>query len=162
MRDKFGLRVVSIDELFSKYLAELTRAENIEPSVVYEIDRQGQAGPEWDDLLSLTRAVATQVAAEIAAIDSPTVLINPGLFARYKLGDVVKDIVFRAKTEGEVPLLLLVPSRNESGVPMIGAALPIGGLERSDVLWIPHRWLGKAKSADAHATAAANEGPRNT
>lgn len=149
LADRMGLSIVSYDKAFAAAMHGLCESEQIDPSVVYDIDAEGPSGAEWQGLQNLAATAAGQVADELAAIAEPTLLIHPGLVARYRLVDSLRRIVTTAKAADNGPLMILVPGHDRSGVPLINGALAIPALERSDALWIPQSWIGRSRKEAA-------------
>jgi hypothetical protein len=148
LRDRFALEVVSLDRLFADGLDVLIDQMGIKPDDVYAIDHEGPGGPDWDGFKGLARQVAEGMAETLTRPGlAPTLLISPGLVARYELGDFLKRVVTHAKGSDDGPLFLLVPAFERGGIPLINNRLEIPGKEPSDGLWIPRGWIKGARAA---------------
>jgi hypothetical protein len=144
------LAVVSLDRLFADGLDALVGEMGIDPEDIFAIDREGPGGPDWDGFKGLARRVAEGMAEVLMGSGSgrsgrgPTLLISPGLLARYELGDFLRRVIGHAKQADDGPLFLLVPAFDRGGIPMIDGRMTIPGAEPSDGLWIPSGWIRQA------------------
>ncbi len=72
---------------------------------------------------------------------TPLLLVQPGLLARYRMEAFVRRLVQAARRDDTAAIFLLVPAHEGHGVPAINADMPLPGILREDVLWVPRAYL---------------------
>lgn len=137
-------RVVHLDHLLIERMEALLRAQDADPGLVADTDALGQSNAFWENLTELAAEAAQQLLAELVPAEVPTLIVQPGLCARYDLQDFVRGLVERTTRSDSAAVLMLIPSLDEAGPPMIrgpGGTLPIPGLLPGHRAWVPRSWV---------------------
>ncbi|MEZ4222315.1 MAG: BREX system serine/threonine kinase PglW [Polyangiaceae bacterium] len=137
---------------FDRKLIKQMKTQGVDEELIHSADREGPTGAAWRNLRSLAEKSAEQVAAELLPPQSPLLLIQPGLIARYHLTNFLEALLAASKRDESAAIFLLVPGRDTSGVPAINGELSIPGVLPSHALRISHTWL--AKRIDESTSAA--------
>ena len=104
---------------------------------IYDTDRMGELSEDWPLLRDVMVAVADEVASKLFPITQPTLLVQPGLLARFRLSKFITRMVEAAPSQ-TAACFLLVPGSEQSGVPVINGQLPLAELSPSDAIGCPH------------------------
>jgi len=143
---------MSLERLLLQALREEAATRNAKWSVVLAADAAQPDAKDFKRLVSLAARAAEGVHRHLLALAEPTLLVNSGLLARYKLMPILTDLAQASGTRGGPPgLWLLVPQPDE-GMPHIdGVALPVIGSANWARLTDP--WLANAHRAGARPAA---------
>lgn len=137
----FGLKLVNLDELFTARLFQYMRAEEIPDENVFSADVLGAQGEDWPLLCEVMREVSDQLSRELFPVKEPTLLVQPGLLARFRLSGFVARMVEAAEDRSSAACFLLVPGSDTEGVPMINDVLPVPVTGVGDTLKASNVWL---------------------
>jgi len=106
------------------------RADAVKPS------GNNHAVRDWENLRKLAATAARSVADQLRARTKPTLIIYPGLLARYGQLSILDEL---ADSIGELSLWILLSSSGRGAAPMIdGDAIPARATQWG---WIPPKWL---------------------
>ncbi|MCG5052483.1 MAG: protein kinase [Myxococcales bacterium] len=122
----------------------LMAADGVQVGTVYEADRVGPAGGEWDQLTGLMDDAAGVVLEALKQERAPLVLMNPGLLARYGLTGFLKGLIAHAGDHDDAPaIFLIVPSAGDGGARISHPLrdLPIPIISPAQRLRVPGNWL---------------------
>ena len=104
--------------------------------MVLRADRSAPDGRDWENLRRLAANAAHQVADNLRQRKSSTLILYPGLLARYGQLSILDEL---QDTLGERSLWVLVGSDRQAASPMIdGHAIPARPTQWA---WIPSKWL---------------------
>ncbi len=150
LAERFGLEPVSLEGVLLDAMREAAAAIEADWDVVLRADASDRGSRDWRRLQSLVTKAMPVVEQAVLAREQPTLLLYPGLLARYgHLGAV--DRWREASAAGRVPgTVLLIPSDAMQDMPVIdGVPLPI--VLASDWARIPRVWLQNAHRGRHHA-----------
>ncbi|MGE0328438.1 MAG: DNA-directed RNA polymerase subunit alpha C-terminal domain-containing protein, partial [Polyangiaceae bacterium] len=139
-----GVKPVLLDQL----LVERMVQKKVPLHVIQGADREGPSGAAWPNLLRLAEAAAKELAAELLPNKQPLLLAQPGLLARYQLKDFLLRVAEASKQDDARAILLLVPRRDQGGMPVINNQLAIPGVLPTHTFWVSREWLDH-QAADA-------------
>jgi hypothetical protein len=148
---RFGLIAESLDDLLIESMLEQARALNVDWNVVLTADRSAPGSTDWRNLTRLASKAAESVAPQLASRDSPLLLTEPGLLARYELMAALRDLQSMAGRPGRTPAVVLLVPMAVVGPPAIdGSILPV--LSAAQWARVPDAWAqnvhrGGAKGA---------------
>ena len=93
---------------------------------VLAADAAPRDGRDWQNLMRLVGYALPQVETKLLARTSPTLLVHPGLLARYDALGVVERLRDQAGRPGKVPVLWMLIVAPEQELPMVdGKAVPL-------------------------------------
>jgi hypothetical protein len=144
-----GLAARPLDRLLLGEMERLAQEMKVDPRRIHEADRQGPAGRGWPRLCQLAAMAAESLAGKLLPPAAPLLLIQPGLLARYRLTAFLDRLVEASRRDEAAAILLVVPSYDTAGMPLINGTLPIPGLLPSQRLWVPLEWIGNVHNAAA-------------
>jgi serine/threonine protein kinase len=147
LRDVFGLTLVDLDKLLTQQLFGYMKADGIEEANVFNTDRVGEDSEEWSELKGVVTKVANGVATKLFPVTQPTLLVQPGLIARFELKQFVLRMVEAAQSRQTAACFLLVPGPEQFDVPRINGHFSLSGLSPADAVWVPHTWISNRKPA---------------
>ena len=136
--------ILHLDRRLLDRMEALLVEDEGDPEVLSEVDAEGPEGDDWPWLTDLAAKAADLLLAELLPASSPTLLLQPGLCARYNLRDFMRKLVEQATRSDSAAVILLVPSIDEAGSPAIRGstrALPISGLLPGQYAWVPRSWI---------------------
>lgn len=153
---RFALDRVSLDALILDRLAEEAAARKVKWEKVLAADAAPRDSRDWQNLLRLVGYALPKVEADLAARTAPTLLVHPGLLARYDALGVVDRLRDQAGRPGKVPVLwLLIAADDQRELPTIdGKAVPlITPSQRANVplAWVYNQHRGNGAGANRHS-----------
>lgn len=142
---RLAVAPISIESVLLKWMDAFMTDQGIDADIVLAADRAGPAGGEWPNLKQLMVEAAKGAYDELTAQRGPLVLTDPGLLARYGLGDFLKKLVVRSRADDTPAVFLIVPAADEAGggvriVHPVGD-LPIPLTSPAQHLRVPETWL---------------------
>jgi hypothetical protein len=150
LRERKGMRVENLDAHLVAAMRSLMEEKGIKPSAVHAADRDGPTAKGWRNLRKLAQQAVEQVASKLLPPrEAPLLLIQPGLIARYGLDEFLRKMVQAAESEDCHAIFLLVPSRQQAGLPPINEEMAVPGVLPSQALWISREWLRNLHNAAA-------------
>ncbi|MCC7381019.1 MAG: BREX system serine/threonine kinase PglW [Deltaproteobacteria bacterium] len=143
---RHGLQVVPFDRvLLGAIHRQMEKAKITQEDVVHIADREGEGGKNWNHLLRLVNAAVEDVARELLPPKEPTLFVQVGLLARYRLEGFLHTLMEAAKRPECPAIFVLVPAHDTGGLPRINGELTFPGLLASQAEWIPKAWLRRAR-----------------
>jgi len=141
-----GATVVNLDELLINALRAEANSKRIDwDRAILATDAGGPDAPNWQRLLTIARSAAAGIADGLRAGSEHTLLVYPGLLARYDLLGLLDDLredTTRIAAPGQVlkALWVLVPNDDPNAAPALaGRAIPV--TNSSEHLALPEVWL---------------------
>lgn len=136
----FPMEVFHCEREFIAALRKEAESKRVKWEVVLRADAakpaNGQVVRDWDNLRKLATNAALSVADQLRARSKSTLIIYPGLLARYGQLSILDEL---ADSIGKHSLWLLAGSDRQSASPMIdGQAIPARPTQWG---WIPDKWL---------------------
>ncbi|MFO0851831.1 MAG: DNA-directed RNA polymerase subunit alpha C-terminal domain-containing protein [Gemmataceae bacterium] len=159
---RFGLDRVSLDALILDALAEEAAARQAKWEKVLAADAAPRDSRDWQNLLRLVGYAMPKVEAGLVARTAPTLLVHPGLLARYDATGVIDRLRDQAGRPDKVPVLwMLIAADEQSELPTIdGKAVPLitpGQRATVSIAWVYNRHRGDVTGpAPPRTTAATN------
>jgi serine/threonine protein kinase len=153
LSSRFGLSRVSLEAELLREMRGAAEALGVRWEKVRRADAADPQSRDWRNLQRLVHRAASALEARLVERTDPTLLIYPGLLARYgQLGvlDRVRDACARQETSG---IVLLIPADAQAPMPMIDRA-PLPVVHASDWARIPDAWLHNEHRGRAPAGAA--------
>ena len=151
---RFGLERVSLEGLLLDALREAAQALGADWAVVLRADAEDSGSRDWRRLQSLVTKAMPAVEAALRNMETPGLLLFPGLLARYDQLGVIQRLREACAAEQAPGYVLLVPSDALVAMPVIdGVPLPV--VLASDWGRIPRAWLQNAHRGRVHAPAEA-------
>lgn len=124
--ERFKVRRRNLDELFITAMRERAATARIQWKAVIEADAEGPDGKYWRNLMRLVEEVVPIVERELAAPDVTTLVVYPGLLARYGKMNVLERLRDRAGSDTVHGVWVLLPANEQSALPMLdGEAVPV-------------------------------------
>lgn len=142
----FGLTLADLDKLLTQQLTKYASEQEIAESNIYDTDRMGESSEDWSTLRDVMVAVADQVASELFPVKQPTLLVQPGLVARFDLRKFIARMIESAPSQSAA-CFMLVPGAEQTGVPVINGQFPLAELSPSDAIHVPNVWISSRKAA---------------
>ena len=141
---RYGFQRLSLERL----LLDAMRAEasrlGVQWPVVIEADAAGRRGPAWHRLQVLVQKARPAVEQALASLDRPTVLMHPGLLARYDLLGLLQPLQDRARRGAAVAVL--IPGDEQHTLPVVDdVTLPV--VHPSDWARVPRGWHRSSRRA---------------
>ena len=139
-----GLERVSFDALFFQHLRAAADEYEVDWEVVRRADGAGRNTEDWRNLLQLAGVAGERAAADLLGRNTHTLLVHPGLIARYDLMGVLETLRDRAGHPDACPgVWVLVPTDEQQTAPTIdGAAVPL--ITPGQRASVPERWIRTA------------------
>lgn len=137
----FPMDVFHCERAFLAALNREAEAKRVKWEVVLRADAakpagNGQVSRDWENLRKLAANAAHSVADQLRSRRKPTLIIYPGLLARYGQLTILDEL---ADSIGQHSLWLLAGSDRQAASPMIdGQAIPARPTQWG---WIPPKWL---------------------
>ena len=137
---RFGFDRVSFDALFIGALREQARAVKADWNVVLRADASTAGSRDWTNLMRLVQKTAPVVAQQLALATTPTLLVHPGLLARYQVMGIIEELRDRAGRSGAVPSLWLLVPMATNGLPAVDG-VPVPVISSAQWARIPQAWI---------------------
>jgi hypothetical protein len=137
LRDRFGFALVSLERVLLDAMRETAATLKVQWPVVLEADASGRNDRAWRNLHLLVQRARPAVERALAELQQPTVLLNPGLLARYELLSVLAPLQERSRRGPGI--VVLVPDTAQSAMPMVDDA-PLPVVHPSDWARTPSGW----------------------
>ena len=144
LRDVFDLTLIHLDKLLTQQLSDYMKRKQIAEDNIYDTDRVGELSEDWPLLRDVMVAVADEVASALLPVTQPTLLVQPGLLARFRLNRFIQRMVESAPSQ-TAACFLLVPGSEQIGVPVINGQLPLAELSPADAILVPNIWISNRK-----------------
>ena len=140
--EELNVEPLSLDHSLWHHVTAQMERLNVAHDVVIAADREGPSGRHWDRLRRLVRSAAADLVNEILANRGrPWLLIHPGSFARYGLGDELQSLIEGAEHGEGAAVILLLPCREDGMPPAINGVLPVPAPIPGQRLWMPKSWI---------------------
>jgi serine/threonine protein kinase len=137
LRERFGLERVSLERLLLDAVHEQADALGVRWDKVLEADAATPTDRAWRNLQTLVQKARPAVERALSGIERPTVLVNPGLLARYGLLALLQPLQERSRRGPAV--LVLIPGDEQHSMPVVdGVPLPV--VNPSDWARVPRGW----------------------
>jgi hypothetical protein len=137
LRDRFGFEALSLERLVLDALRAEAAAIKAQWQVVLDADAAGNGTADGRRFAALVQRVRPRVAAALAEVARPTLLLHPGLLGRYDLLGVFDALQDRTRRGPGV--VVLVPADGQDTMPRVDErALPV--VHASDWARVPRRW----------------------
>jgi serine/threonine protein kinase len=137
LRDRFGFTLLSLERVLVAAIREQAEALKVQWPVVLDADATPTTDRAWRNLQMLVQRARPAVERALASLDAPTVLLNPGLFARYDLLPLLAPLQDRARRGAGV--VVLTPGSAQHTMPMIDD-VPLPVVHPSDWARAPRGW----------------------
>lgn len=137
-------RILHLDQEILDRMEALLVERGGEPELLAETDAEGPEGEYWPLLADLAADAADALLGELVPAATPTLLLQPGLCARYDLRRFAAALVEKATRLDGAAILLVVPSVDEAGAPTIRGlqgALALPGLLPGQRAKVPRSWI---------------------
>lgn len=135
-----GYAPLSLDALIIGAMRTTAQALGVDWQVVRAADAHEPGSRERRNLDRLVGRALDGVIDEIALRSEPTLLLHPGLLARYERIGLIERLREACRDGKTPPLILLVPADARAAMPVIDRA-PIPLVHASDWARIPSAWL---------------------
>lgn len=137
LRERFGFVRVSLEKLLLDALRAHATALRVQWPVVLDADAADPTDRAWRNLQMLVQKARPTVEQALASIDRPTMLVHPGLLARYGLLSLLAPLQERSRRGPGV--VLLIPGSAQQTMPAVDdVALPV--VHPSDWARVPRGW----------------------
>lgn len=137
LRDRFGFTLLSLERVLLLAIREQAEALKVQWPVVLDADATSTTDRAWRNLQILVQRARPAVERTLASLDTPTVLLNPGLLARYDLLPLLEPLQDRARRGAGV--VVLSPGSAQHAMPMIDD-VPLPVVHPSDWARTPRGW----------------------
>jgi serine/threonine protein kinase len=144
LRDRHGFVRLSLERLLFDAMHAEADAMHVQWPVVLEADASARQDRAWRNLQMLVQRARPAVAQALAALDRPTVLVHPGLLARYGLLSLLEPLQDRGRRGPGV--VVLIPGDAMHTMPVIDD-VPLPVVHPSDWARVPREWLRLARAA---------------
>ena len=137
-------RIVHLDRALLERMEALLGERGGNPSLLVDTDAQGQGGEFWGQLTGLAAEAADGLLADLVPAATPTLLLQPGLCARYDLRRFIDEMFDRAVRLDGAAVVLVVPAVDDGGQPSIRGnreTLPLPGLLPGQRAVLPLSWI---------------------
>ncbi len=123
---RFPREVVSLERLMLRAMRAEAEARRVLWPKALAADAASRDSVDFKNLLRLAARAVPRVRDEVLALREPTLLIRPGLLARYDLMDVLDGLAQASGTSGGPPSLwLLLPQPGPERPRIDGVVLPV-------------------------------------
>lgn len=147
---RFKLNVRSMDELLIDAMLATAVSLNVDWNVVLKADAAASGSADWNRLLRLVGRAAGEVCKQLIAENTPVLLTDPGLIARYEQTGLIQTLQAEAGRPGKLPAAVLLVPSNGSGAPNIdGVAVPI--VTAAQWAAVPAAWVGNVHRGTSNA-----------
>ncbi|MBK9978482.1 MAG: BREX system serine/threonine kinase PglW [Gemmatimonadetes bacterium] len=144
LAERHALTPMSLERLFVESMRKTAEANRVHWPLVLQADAAPHHDRAWRNLRLLAEKARPMMEATLAALVRPTLLLHPGLLARYDLLAVFEPLQDRSRRGPGVVLLL--PSDGMSAMPVIDL-VPLPMVYPSDWARLPREWFRLARSA---------------
>lgn len=138
LTERHALAPMSLERLFVESMRKTAEANRVQWPVVLQADAAPHHDRAWRNLRLLVEKARPMMEAPLAALVRPTLLLHPGLLARYDLLSVLEPLQDRSRRGPGVVLLL--PSDGMSAMPVVDLA-PLPMVYPSDWARLPREWF---------------------
>jgi serine/threonine protein kinase len=134
---RFGLQRLSLERLLLDAMRTQATVLGVQWPVVLEAD--APEAPERDrrKLMALVQKARPEVERALAGLQQPTLLVHPGLLARYGLLPLLQPLQDRARRG--VGMVLLIPGDAQHSMPVVDD-VPLPVVHPSDWARLPRGW----------------------
>lgn len=138
---RFKFDRVSFDNLLFNQLKTKSKEYEFPWSDIYEADAEARTTDDWRNLIHLVGEVTPNIATDLMSRPSPTLLVHPGLIARYGQMSLLQTLRDRIGHDAECPTLwVLVGSDNQSEMPFLdGAQIPL--ISTGQRAYVSENWI---------------------
>ena len=138
---RFEFDRVSFDDLLFKQLKAKSKEYEFPWSDIYEADAEARTTDDWRNLIHLVGEVTPSIATDLMGRPGPTLLVHPGLIARYGQMSLLQTLRDRIGHDAKCPTLwVLVGSDNRSEMPFLdGAQIPL--ISTGQRAYISENWI---------------------
>lgn len=144
---RFSLQRRSLEQVLLDAMREQAALLGVAWPVVLAADARTN-DREWRNLQMLVQKARPTVERVLGTLDEPTLLVHPGLFARYGLLPLLQPLQDRARRGGGV--VLLTPADGQQDLPVVdGVTLPV--VYATDWARLPKAWLRSARPGTSAA-----------
>jgi hypothetical protein len=132
----FPMAIFDCEKQMIAAMQKESEAKRIRWEVILRADAAGPGTRDWDNLTKLAAAAARRVADQLRLRSRSTLVIYPGLLARYGQLAVLEEL---ADSVGPNSLWLLAGSDRQAASPMTDShAIPARPTQWA---WVPEKWL---------------------
>lgn len=137
LRDRFGFATLSLERVLLDAMRQAAETLKVQWPIVLNADASARNDRAWRNLQMLVQRARPAVERALSEVDRPTVLLNPGLLARYELLSVLAPLQERERRGPGV--VVLVPDTAQSAMPMVDE-VPLPVVHPSDWARTPSGW----------------------
>lgn len=141
--ERHGFARLSLERLLLNAMHAQAEALGIQWPVVRDADAADRTDRTWRQLQQLVQRATPAVADRLRRLDRPTVLVNPGLLARYGLLSLLQPLQDRARRGPGV--VVLIPGDGMHTMPVVDDA-PLPVVHPSDWARAPKAWPRPARA----------------
>jgi hypothetical protein len=135
--ERLGFARLSLERVLLDAMRTQAESLGVDWPVVLDADSADVKDRAWRQLQQLVQRASPTVAKRLAALDRSTVLVNPGLLARYGLLTLLQPLQERSRRGPGV--VMLIPGDGMHTMPVVdGAPLPV--VHPSDWARAPKAW----------------------
>ena len=136
--DRFGFARLSLERLLLDAMRAQAAALGVQWPLVLEADAADRSDRAWRNLQMLVQKARADVERALADLERPTVLVHPGLLARYGLLTLLQPL--QERTRRGPGVVVLVAGDDMHTMPVVdGVPLPV--VHASDWARVPRGWL---------------------
>jgi len=152
---RFRVAVRNVDEILIRLMRQQAEAVKADWNVVLRADAAPRDSQDWRNLMILVSRVIPLLEQELLATEGTTLLVFPGLLARYGHLDVLERLRDRITSPAGTGthlrgLWVLVPSDEQNALPTLDRK-PVPVISSNQWARIPEAWLANAHRAGAGA-----------
>lgn len=139
---RFGLKVIDVDEVILTQLEEQAREWEVDWALLLAADAAPSGTVDAQNFATVLGEVWPKVEARLLEDDSPGLLINPGLLARWRRMTLFAELADACMYGRRPPLIALIasPLTPDDRPVLDGEAVPVT-INTSDYGRIPRAWL---------------------
>lgn len=141
--ERQGFARLSLERLLLDAMRAQAGSLGVQWPVVLDADAADRNDRAWRQLQQLVQRASPAVAKRLAGLDRPTMLVNPGLFARYGLLSLLQPLQDRARRGPGV--VVLIPGDGMHTMPVVDDA-PLPVVHPSDWARAPKAWPRSARA----------------
>lgn len=144
LRARHGFERLSLERLLMDALREQAVALRVQWPAVLDADAAGPNDRAWRNLQTLVQRARPTIEHVLTAIERPSVLVHPGLLARYGLLSLLAPLQDRSRRGAGI--IVLIPGDAMHAMPMVdSSSLPVVHL--SDWARVPRAWTRLTRRA---------------
>ena len=138
---RFGLERLDLDRALIDAMREVAAENEVSWDVVLQGDAAGPGTRDWERLLRLVELALPRLRARLAPADPPLLLVRPGLLARYRQIDLLREVVCGPALGGTLrPAVVLIAGSVQANGPLVdGEVLPV--VLPSQWSHVPAAWI---------------------